>query len=111
MENNSFGKRLTQFRKAAGLTQKELADKVGISSTLVTDYERGKLRLYDELIIKLADALNVSTDELLGIQSTEIEGFKANRRVMQRMRTIDQLPEYKKKVILKTLDDLIRANS
>jgi predicted transcriptional regulator len=79
--------------------------------TLITDYERGKLRLYDEIIVKFSEALSVSTDQLLGRDDNLLKKVQANRKTMQSLNTIEELPEHKKKAILKTLDDLIRANS
>jgi ribosome-binding protein aMBF1 (putative translation factor) len=40
---------------------------MNIAWTLISDYERGKLRLHDKVLRKFAMALEVSTDEILGI--------------------------------------------
>jgi ribosome-binding protein aMBF1 (putative translation factor) len=40
-----FGSRLARLRKERGFTQIELASRIGLTQTLVSDYERGKLRL------------------------------------------------------------------
>lgn len=104
-----MGKRIANLRKQKGLTQWELADKMGIARSLITDYERGKLRLFDEIIIKLADAFEMTTDDVLGYK-TQKEPIEAKVRIMKRFREIETLPEMKKKAILKTIDDLIRAN-
>ena len=106
-----MNKRIARLRKERGLTQKQLAEKINIAWTLISDYERGKLRLYDELIVKLAEAFQISTDEILGIENTQNEKHDPPRRIMKRLWEIEALPETKRKAILKTLDDLIRANS
>ena len=56
------------YAKKKKLTQKELADKIGISRILVWNYENGRLRLYDEMVKRFAIALEVSTDYLLGLK-------------------------------------------
>lgn len=104
-----MGKRIANIRKQKGLTQWELADKMKIARSLITDYERGKLRLFDEVIVKLAEAFETTTDDVLGYK-TQKEPIETNVRIMKRFRKIETLPEMKKKAILKTLDDLIRAN-
>jgi transcriptional regulator with XRE-family HTH domain len=106
-----IGKRIARLRKKLGMTQTELAEKVGISRKLVTDYETRRVRLYDEMVIRLAFALNVSTDEILGVKDSEHEKIDMSIRFMRRMKELNKLPENKIKHILKTLDDLIRANS
>jgi len=109
--NETIGQRIARFRKTLGMTQKQLAEKIGIDRFLVSDYERGKIRLYDEMLARFAIALKVSTDELLGIKKNNYDKHIPSLRLMRRIYKIDILPENKKKAILKTIDDLIKANS
>lgn len=67
-ENITIGQRIYQMRKIREYTQKELAEKIGISRILVWNYENGRLRLYDEMVKRFAIALGVSTDYLLGLK-------------------------------------------
>ena len=106
-----MGEILAQLRVGAGFTQKELADKMGIGHTLVSDYERGRLRLHDDIIVKFAKALNTSADTILGLANQPTKNMNASLRIMRRVKQIEHLPDFKQKSILKTLDDLIRANS
>ena len=64
---SALGRSLANLRKAKGLTQKDLAQKLGVTQSVVSDYERAQLRLHGELIIQLVSILKVSADELLGI--------------------------------------------
>ena len=57
---------LKQLRKAAGLTQRELGDRVGVSPQAVTQWETGVKRPSVENLTKLADVLETSTDAILG---------------------------------------------
>ena len=107
----TIGERLARLRKTRGLTQQQLADKIGIGQTLITDYERSRIRLYDEMIIRFALALQVTTDEILGMKDSKHLEKQPSLRLMKRLIAIDELPEPKKKAILKTLDDLLKANS
>ena len=59
------GQRLARIRRERGFTQIELAEKTGMVQALVSDYERGKLRLNADMILRFATALEVSTDALL----------------------------------------------
>ena len=63
-----FGSRLRQARKTAGLTQAELAARVGLKSyNPVTQYERGINDPSLPTLFRLATTLNVKTDWLLGL--------------------------------------------
>ena len=108
--NETIGQRLARIRKACGLSQRELATKVGVARSIIADYERGKLRLNAQIIIKLINILKVSSDELLGIKKYSNK-FEPSLRLMRRFKEIEKLPENKKKAIIKTIDDLIKANT
>ena len=59
------GRKIREARKAKGLTQKELADKISLSVGTVNQYEVGKQNLTIETIQKVANALGVSFDIIL----------------------------------------------
>lgn len=62
--------RLLQLRTEHGLTQKELAEKVDTSPQNIDLYESGKRKINVEILGKVADVFNVSTDYLLGRTET-----------------------------------------
>lgn len=63
----NIASRLKRLRKEHDLTQKELADKLHISSQVISNIERGYTVTVDpETLAKLADVFNVDTDYLLG---------------------------------------------
>ena len=105
------GRRIARLRKLRGFSQEALSHAMGISRKQVTDYETGKAHLNDEMVIRFALTLKVSTDELLGLKSARPPEEAPTLRLSRRMRELTQLPEAKRRAILKTLDDLIRANS
>ena len=49
-------------RKAAGLTQKELADHAGVAKNLVYDLEKGKTTVRYANILKVLDVLNIKIE-------------------------------------------------
>lgn len=61
---NTFAARLLQARSAAGLTQKELADAVGVSTVQLSRYEGGKSTPRPRVMAQLAIALGVNTQWL-----------------------------------------------
>ena len=59
-------KRVYDLREDSDLTQKEIADYLGIHPNVYRRYEKGVREFPLELIVKLADYYHVSTDYLLG---------------------------------------------
>jgi transcriptional regulator with XRE-family HTH domain len=102
----SIGSRLAQFRKRKGLTQEELAAIIGINQYQVSNYEIDRLHLSDDMIIRFALALKVSTDAILGLEKVPSDTLKL--KYIKRINRIEQLPSLQQRDILKTLDILIR---
>ena len=65
MKYFDIGQRIRRYRKACGLSQEALAQKVGISVTHMSHIETGNTKLSLPVLVSLAEALEVSTDELL----------------------------------------------
>ena len=64
-----FGSRLKELRKAHGMTQKDLADKIGVTKSVISYYELQERSPSPYALIKLAHVFHVSTDYLLGVTS------------------------------------------
>ena len=60
-----FGKRLREVRTARKITQQKLSDAVGIALRTYQCYEQGVREPSLDMLVKLADALEVPTDYLL----------------------------------------------
>ena len=61
----TFGQRITDMRKARGLTQAQLGETLGLDQTAVASYEIGRRRVPLSLLAPLAKALGVSVAELV----------------------------------------------
>jgi len=105
----SLGERLARLRKERGFTQVEIAEKIGIVQTLVTDYENGRLRLTAEMAVRFAVALDVSLDELLQPKAAKKPVKKASRRVLRRLELIEALPAHQQSTLLKTIDTFLKG--
>lgn len=105
----SLGQRLARFRKEHGYTQTELAAKIGLIQALISDYERDKLRMNADTILRFAAALEVSTDELLRPAKTPTVGRKPSRKVLRRLELIESLPNHQQQTVLKMIDAMLRG--
>lgn len=63
-----FGTTLKELRQSAGLTQKQLAEKLWLSKATVSYYEQSLRYPSPEILVKLSNVFHVSTDYLLGIE-------------------------------------------
>ena len=109
-ENTVVGQRIAMYRKKRGFTQKQLAELIGITQSLISDYEVGRSHLSDEMIVRLANALRCSTDNLLGtdLGSQNNVNDEIDLRFAKRMQRLSRLDPGQQKYILRTLDVLIR---
>lgn len=84
MMNNSMGEIISSLRKEKGMTQKELADKLGITDKAVSKWERNVSFPDTATIPKLAEILDVSVEELMNVKITPV----SERRDMENMITL-----------------------
>lgn len=63
----ALGQRIAQARKENHLTQKQLAEHLGIAQQTMAHYEGAKLKVSASFLPDLSRLLNRSVDELLGI--------------------------------------------
>lgn len=64
-DNMNYGENIKKIRKQKGFTQKELGQKLGISQAAIGQFESNKANPKMETIQKIADALNVSINDLI----------------------------------------------
>jgi transcriptional regulator with XRE-family HTH domain len=109
IDAKTIGKRLAEIRKSTGLTQVEVAEQLGMTQALVSDYERGKLRLHGGLIVAFAKALRVSADEILGLRGENGHGIFKDRRFLKRLQSIEKLSKRDKQALLKNIDMFLKG--
>lgn len=71
-----LGENIKKYRKQKGLTQKDLASKVGVTASTITKYEKGDLEPSLDTIKKIANVLDVPMATIIG-DNLEI-GFQAH---------------------------------
>jgi transcriptional regulator with XRE-family HTH domain len=105
----TVGHRIARIRKERGYTQIELAERIGTIQALISDYERDKLRLNGEMAVRFALALEVTTDELLGLRPRAKRDRKPSRKIARRLEQIEKLPAAQQAILLKTIDTFIKG--
>ena len=99
----SFGKRLMETRKGKGLSQEELAKAIGTKGPAIGRYEREAAKPSFEVAVRLAEALDVSLDFLIGKVDTALD-----TETLTRLQDIATLPEVDKSFMLRAIDGLLR---
>ena len=105
------GKRLAILRKKNGYTQKELAEKMSLERASISNYEVGRIHLYDDIIIEFSNVLNVSTDEILGLNKDSENLDEIDFMLKKKFEDIKKLPLEQKKSLMSTIDVYLKANS
>src|ERR1700740_3332055 len=95
----TIGQRAARLCKECGYTQTELAEKIGIVQTLVTDYENDRLRLTAEMSVRFALALDVSLGDLLRTKAPKAPEIKPRRKVLRRLEQIETLPVHQQQTV------------
>lgn len=81
MQQNTMGNFIAQLRKEAGITQKQLAEKLNVSDKTVSHWERGESAPDISLVPVLADVFGITCDDL-------IHGKRADKSVSDEKSTM-----------------------
>ena len=102
---------LKSLRKAKGISQEEAAKCIGISLSSYQKYEREKNSVMPsiDVLIKLADFYDVTTDYLLGIEPKQSCSLNVDDDKF--ISIYRQLPDYAKQIFMETIIALSKAVS
>ena len=98
------GKIIADARDAKAWSQTDLADASGVSRVMIGKYERGEAVPSLDAAKKIADALEVSLDYLVG----EGVNNKFDKKTLKRLQEIELIEEPKKTVLFDLIDTYIR---
>lgn len=105
----AVGARAAQLRKARGITQREMAERLGITQPHVSFYERGEARIHAEMLAKLASILEVSSDELLDLSPPRAKlpaEVTEQRQLWRRFQQIARLSERDQRAVIRMINAL-----
>ncbi len=95
---------ISQLRDKNGFSQSDLADKSQVSRVMIGKYERGEAIPSIDAAKKIADALGVSLDYLVG----ETSQTSFDKRTLERIQELELLEESKKQTLYDLIDTYIR---
>jgi transcriptional regulator with XRE-family HTH domain len=108
-ETPDFGRRMADARRRAGLTQVELAKMLGVNQQAITAWERQNVALRAEQLRSLAEALNTSSDYLIGI-SNGMKETKASSsgKVGRLFEQVSNLPRRQREKVVEFVEAFIQ---
>ena len=105
-----FHQRLRQLRTARKLTQTRMAELLGVSPRVYTRWENGDATPLFGTVVKLADILDVSLDELAGRKETNGDAKIHNPELHRLYKKVDQLSDEDQQALVIVLDSLVKRS-
>ncbi len=104
---------IRKYRKALGLTQAELAEKLGLTQALITNYERGLHNPPTAKLPDMAKALGVGVEKLYGLGGEESKAVEkrssVKRREVQIQKIFGELSPTDQRALLKQAKGLLKS--
>ncbi len=110
----SFGRKLATIRRKKGLTQVELAKMLNITARVISYYERESKNPSLEMVKKIAEALKIKPETLLGIpgENSNLDELEfIDRSLSKRFKLAQKLPDDARMQLKKFIDTLTKANN
>lgn len=99
----NFGDNMMLLRKKKKLSQAALGNLIGTSGDVVGRYERGDIKPSIDVVVKIADALEVSVDYLIGKSKLQLD-----KEALKRLELISELSDENRAFIFNMIDMALR---
>jgi len=115
VSKEEIGRRLKTLRRDRNLTQTELAEMLGTHFTAISQIERGIRGLTIHQVVRLAKALRVDPNALLGTgtkrrSKEDLSEPRSSNRLLKRLQRIEELPAAQRRIVLGVLDSLLKTH-
>lgn len=109
-ENMPLGERIHALRAERKWSQAELASRIDADAAQISRYERSKMTPSADILVRIAEALDVSCDYLLIDDAPRRPFRSADRHLGERFAALEELPPEDLASLLNHLDALIAKN-
>jgi len=111
LDMSVFAERLRLLRQARNVTQARLAELLGVSPRVYNRWEKGGNVPHFDTIVKIADILQVTLDELAGRQEPSQELKIRNHELRQLCHQCDVLPDKDQQALIVMMDSLVKKSN
>lgn len=106
-----FSEKLSKLRRDKGLTQEELAKKIGVGIAQMRRYEKGVSSPTLEVIKNMAKTLGVSSDELIFDENEGVANSRLlDRKLLEQFELLSKLNPHDKEAVMTILESMILKN-
>jgi transcriptional regulator with XRE-family HTH domain len=109
-ERSAFGQRLVAARLRLGLTQIEVASKIGVSQQAYAGWERRTVAIRPEYVARTAKVLGLELRVLLGENRSAVTPKSPSGRAHRTLLALSKLPACEQDRILDLVDDLVAVS-
>ncbi len=103
----ALGVRIAQARKVQGLTQQQVADRLGVAQHTYAQYELGVRRIPASTLPQVAQDLGMTMDELMGQNEHSRVKPGPPSKLQQQIERIGHLPKAQQRFVMQMLDTVL----
>ncbi len=103
----AFGERLALARERMGLSQIQLAEKLGVTQKVITYWEHNPVGLRAEQLTAITSVLNISAEELLGQPKSKLRIGGPVGKARRVFEEVSSLPRHQQQRIIGVVEDLL----
>ena len=109
---SALGQRITEAREQAGISQAQLAERLGVTQPTVAYWERKAINLRSDVLTKIAHKLGVSTDEILGTKPpSRTQAAKPAGKARSVFDAVSRLPRRQQEKIVEVVEAMVEKHS
>ena len=108
VDMSAFSERLRLLREARQMTQTRLASLLAVDPRVYNRWERGTAVPQFDTVVRIADLLQVSLDELAGRSATVSEPKIHNAELLNLYQQVDSLPDASQQALVLVIDGMVK---
>ena len=110
-----IAKRLRKVRESRAISQREFARQMGVSSALMTNYEKGERRIPSDVLAEMAEILECSADDLMGLTKAprkyEPEMPPEIKALWKKFQLVIKLPEHDQRAVIRLINSVSKTKA
>ncbi len=109
-----IAQRISRVRLERAVSQRDMCDKLGISQPMMSHYERGERRIPADLLAQIAELLDVTADELLGLKRSKRNSQEMSsemKKLWKKFQQVAKLPDHDRRAVIRLINSVSKAKA